>query len=221
MDSHGTSSEPGGSGGLGTSSAPASAADVFGPRLELAQRYHDSLATDGNQRGFMGPREIPRLWERHILNCAVIGQVMAQEARIVDVGSGAGLPGIPLAIARPDLQITLIEPLLKRSTYLSEVTQMLGLDNVTVLRGRAEEGPIKRAVAGADVVTSRAVAPLGKLAKWSLPLVRVGGEMIAMKGESVFEELERDARDIKQAGGGKARVEQVKGTTIIRVPRVK
>lgn len=196
-------------------------AEVFGDRLPLAQKYHDSLATDGHVRGFMGPREIPRLWERHILNCAVIHEVMPQGATLVDVGSGAGLPGIPLAIARPDLQITLVEPLLKRSTYLQEVVDLLGLDNVTVIRGRAEEGPVKRAVAGADIVTSRAVAPLGKLAKWSLPLVRKGGEMIAMKGESVTEELERDAADIAKAGGGKAVVEQVHGTTIIRVPRVK
>lgn len=199
---------------------PALASEVFGDRLPLAQRYHDSLATDGSIRGFIGPREVPRLWERHLINCAVIGEVMPEGARIVDVGSGAGLPGIPLAIARPDLDITLVEPLLKRSTYLSEVKEALGLDNVTVIRGRAEEGPVKKAVAGADIVTSRAVAPLGKLAKWSLPLVRKGGEMIAMKGESVFEEIERDAADLKKAGAGKTAVETVKGTTIIRVRRV-
>lgn len=194
--------------------------EVFGSRLHLAQAYHVSLATDGSIRGFMGPREVPRLWDRHILNCAVIGEVMPEGARVIDVGSGAGLPGIPLAIARPDLDITLIEPLLKRSNYLSEVKEMLGLDNVTVIRGRAEEGPVKKAVKGADIVTSRAVAPLGKLAKWSLPLVKIGGEMIALKGSSVHEELERDAADIKRAGGGKAEVTTIKGTTIIRVPRV-
>ncbi|APT93557.1 16S rRNA methyltransferase [Corynebacterium phocae] len=194
---------------------------VFGDRFDLAQKYHDSLATDGHVRGFMGPREIPRLWDRHILNCAVIGEVMAHGAVIVDVGSGAGLPGIPLAIARPDLHITLVEPLLKRSTYLQEVVDMLELSNVTVIRGRAEEGPVKKAVSGADVVTSRAVAPLGKLVKWSLPLAKVGGEMIAMKGESVHEELERDAKEIRKAGGGEPTVSTVFGTTIIRVPRVK
>lgn len=194
--------------------------EVFGSRLALAQAYHDSLATDGSIRGFIGPREVPRLWERHILNCAVVNSVIPKGARVVDVGSGAGLPGIPLAIARPDLQLTLVEPLLKRSNYLSEVVELLGLDNVTVIRGRAEEGPVKKAVAGADVVTSRAVAPLGKLAKWSLPLVRKGGEMIALKGSSVLEELERDAAEIKRAGGGKAQVETIEGTTIIRVPRV-
>jgi 16S rRNA (guanine527-N7)-methyltransferase len=194
--------------------------EVFKDRLPLAEKYHDLLATDGSTRGFIGPREVPRLWERHLINCAVIGDVMEEGATVVDVGSGAGLPGIPLAIARPDLRITLIEPLLKRSVFLQEVVDKLALDNVTVIRGRAEEGPIKKAVAGADIVTSRAVAPLGKLAKWSLPLVRRGGEMIAMKGESVHEELARDAADIKKAGGGKAQVEVVRGTTIIRIPRV-
>lgn len=194
--------------------------EVFKDRLLLAEKYHDLLATDGSTRGFIGPREVPRLWERHLINCAVIGDVMDEGATVVDVGSGAGLPGIPLAIARPDLRITLIEPLLKRSVFLQEVVDKLALDNVTVIRGRAEEVPIKKAVAGADIVTSRAVAPLGKLAKWSLPLVRRGGEMIAMKGESVHEELARDAADIKKAGGGKAQVEVVRGTTIIRIPRV-
>ncbi|WP_313678954.1 16S rRNA (guanine(527)-N(7))-methyltransferase RsmG [Corynebacterium stationis] len=194
--------------------------EVFKDRLLLAEKYHDLLATDGSTRGFIGPREVPRLWERHLINCAVIGDVMDEGATVVDVGSGAGLPGIPLAIARPDLRTTLIEPLLKRSVFLQEVVDKLALDNVTVIRGRAEEGPIKKAVAGADIVTSRAVAPLGKLAKWSLPLVRRGGEMIAMKGESVHEELARDAADIKKAGGGKAQVEVVRGTTIIRIPRV-
>lgn len=194
--------------------------EVFKDRLPLAEKYHELLATDGSTRGFIGPREVPRLWDRHLINCAVIGDVMEEGATIVDIGSGAGLPGIPLAIARPDLKITLIEPLLKRSVFLQEVVDKLALDNVTVIRGRAEEGPVKRAAAGADIVTSRAVAPLGKLAKWSLPLVRRGGEMIAMKGESVHEELERDAADIKRAGGGKATVEVVRGTTIIRVPRV-
>lgn len=194
--------------------------DVFKDRIGLAEKYHDLLATDGSVRGFIGPREVPRLWDRHLINCAVIGDVMAQGATVVDIGSGAGLPGIPLAIARPDLNITLIEPLLKRSVFLQEVVDALELTNVTVIRGRAEEGPVKKQAAGADIVTSRAVAPLGKLAKWSLPLVRKGGEMIAMKGESVHEELERDAADIKKAGGGKATVEVVRGTTIIRVPRV-
>ncbi|MDO4762667.1 MAG: 16S rRNA (guanine(527)-N(7))-methyltransferase RsmG [Corynebacterium sp.] len=185
---------------------PAQAAEIFGPNLDKARAYHELLATDGLQRGFMGPRELPRLWDRHILNCAVIGEVMPEGATVADIGSGAGLPGIPLALARPDLQIVLIEPLLKRSVFLGEVKEKLGLKNVTVLRGRAEEKAIRAEVGLVDIVTSRAVAPLGKLAGWSLPLVKKGGKMIAMKGASVSEELERDGAAIKKAGGGKAAV---------------
>ncbi|AJK70061.1 16S rRNA (guanine(527)-N(7))-methyltransferase RsmG [Corynebacterium marinum] len=207
--------------------APSAAADIFGARLPLAEAYHRSLATDGSTRGFIGPREVPRLWDRHILNCAVIGEVMEPGATVADVGSGAGLPGIPLAIARPDLHITLIEPLLKRSVYLAEVVELLGLDNVTVIRGRAEEKPVRRALGkGVDVVTSRAVAPLGKLVGWSLPLAKIGGMMVAMKGSSVTEELGRDAADIRRAGGGRAEILSVgtthlsEPTTVIRIPRV-
>lgn len=210
------------------SETPAQAEAVFGARLPLAEAYHESLATDGSTRGFIGPREVDRLWDRHILNCAVIGEVMEHGARVADVGSGAGLPGIPLAIARPDLDITLIEPLLKRSVYLQEVVDALGLPNVTVIRGRAEEKQVREALdGGVDIVTSRAVAPLGKLAGWSLPLVKVGGHMIAMKGSSVTEELQRDARDITRAGGGKAEILTVgadlltEPTTLIRIPRVR
>ncbi|AJE34401.1 MAG: 16S rRNA (guanine(527)-N(7))-methyltransferase RsmG [Corynebacterium humireducens] len=207
--------------------APAVASEIFGERLPLAEAYHRSLATDGSIRGFIGPREVPRLWDRHILNCAVIGEAMPHGVRVADVGSGAGLPGIPLAIARPDLDITLIEPLLKRSVYLQEVVDLLGLPNVTVIRGRAEEKQVRAALGeGVDIVTSRAVAPLGKLAGWSLPLVRKGGEMIAMKGSSVTEELERDAVQIRKAGGGEAEIRTVgaelleEPTTVIRIPRV-
>lgn len=204
-------------------STPATAAAVFGDRLALAEAYHRSLATVAAERGFIGPKEVERLWERHVLNCAVIAEAFDHGLEVADIGSGAGLPGIPLAIARPDLHVTLIEPLLKRSTYLTEVVAELGLDNVTVVRGRAEE----QAQALFDVVTSRAVAPLGKLAGWSLPLVKPGGAMIAMKGESVAEELERDARDIKRAKGGEAEIFTVGGdvlgqpTTLIRITRAR
>ncbi|OFP37937.1 16S rRNA (guanine(527)-N(7))-methyltransferase RsmG [Corynebacterium sp. HMSC071B10] len=194
---------------------------VFGDRVELAQAYHDSLATVAAERGFIGPKEVDRLWERHILNCAVAAEAFDEGASVADVGSGAGLPGVPLAIARPDLQLTLIEPLLKRSTYLKEVKTELGLDNVTVVRGRAEEQ--KRGQF--DAVTSRAVAPLGKLVGWSLPLVRHGGAMVAMKGASVSEELERDGAQIRKAGGVDAEIFQVgegllaQPTTLIRIVR--
>ncbi|MFI0142208.1 16S rRNA (guanine(527)-N(7))-methyltransferase RsmG, partial [Streptomyces luteogriseus] len=143
---------------------------VFGDRYEIAERYYQSLATDGVERGLIGPREVPRLWERHLLNCAVIGELIAEGESVVDVGSGAGLPGIPLAIARPDLKVTLVEPLLRRSVYLAEFIESNGLD-VLVVRGRAEESGVVKEAGGADVVTSRAVAPLEKLARWSLPLI--------------------------------------------------
>lgn len=205
---------------------PEVAGRIFGDRLDKAVEYHRLLATDGSTRGFIGPREVPRLWDRHILNCAVIGEAFDQGISVADIGSGAGLPGIPLAIARPDLNIRLIEPLLKRSTFLGEVVEALELDNVTVIRGRAEEPSVRKA-GKVDVVTSRAVAPLGKLAGWSLPLARIGGYMVAMKGSSVNEELERDAYDIKRAGGGEAEIFTAgaglleEETRLIRIPRVR
>lgn len=206
---------------------PPAAAEIFGDNLEKAIAYHESLATDGSVRGFIGPREVPRLWDRHILNCGVIGEAMDEGISVADIGSGAGLPGIPLAIARPDLNITLIEPLLKRSVYLNEVKEALNLDNVTVIRGRAEEKVVRKQVGLVDIVTSRAVAPLGKLAAWSLPLVKIGGRMVAMKGSSVEEEIERDAKEIRKAGGTDIKVYTVgeallsEPTTLISIRREK
>lgn len=184
---------------------PATAATVFGDRLDLARRYCAALATAGVERGLIGPREVPRLWDRHILNCAVIGELIAEGASVVDIGSGAGLPGIPLAIARPDLRITLVEPLLRRTIFLSEFIEAAGLD-VTVVRGRAEQSGVMKEAGGADVVTSRAVAPLGKLAQWSLPLLRDHGRMLALKGVSAAEELARDGEALERAGAGNATV---------------
>jgi 16S rRNA (guanine527-N7)-methyltransferase len=166
--------------------APAAARAVFGDRFGLAVRYAELLADAGVRRGLIGPREVPRLWERHVLNCAVLGELLPQDASLCDVGSGAGLPGIPVALARPDVRITLLEPLLRRTTFLEEVVKELGLENVTVLRGRAEEMVGKLAV---DVVTARAVAPLDRLAGWGLPLLRPFGEMLALKGDSAAQEL--------------------------------
>lgn len=199
---------------------PDIAKEIFGDRFNLAVAYHDSLATTAAERGFIGPKEVERLWERHILNCAVVGEAFTPDLKVADIGSGAGLPGIPLAIARPDLQITLIEPLLKRSVYLGEVKEALNLDNVTVVRGRAEE----QKKGQFDAVTSRAVAPLGKLAGWSLPLVKHGGQMVALKGASVSEELERDRKEVTKAGGGDAEIFTVgaalaEPTTLIRIVR--
>lgn len=180
---------------------------VFAGRVDTAIRYHQALATAGVERGLIGPREVPRLWDRHLLNCAVVGELIDQGATLVDVGSGAGLPGIPLAIARPDLAVTLVEPLLRRATFLAETIAELGLANVTVIRGRAEDKAVVTAAGGSDVVTSRAVAPLLKLATWSLPLIHRDGVMLAMKGDSAKEELERDARGLRSLGAVPAGIE--------------
>ncbi|GAD85210.1 ribosomal RNA small subunit methyltransferase G [Nocardia asteroides NBRC 15531] len=196
---------------------PAVAARVFGDRLDLARRYCAALATAGVERGLIGPREVPRLWERHILNCAVVGELIEEGASVVDVGSGAGLPGIPLAIARPDLRITLVEPLLRRTIFLSEFVDEVGLKNVTVVRGRAEQSGVIKEAGGADVVTSRAVAPLAKLAHWSLPLLRDHGRMLALKGTSAAEELERDGAELIRDGATDLRVVGC-GAGIVEVP---
>lgn len=195
---------------------PAAAARVFGDRLDIARRYYAALATAGVERGLIGPREVPRLWERHILNCAVIGELIDEGASVVDIGSGAGLPGIPLAIARPDLRITLVEPLLRRTIFLSEFIEEAGLD-VTVVRGRAEQSGVIKEAGGADVVTSRAVAPLAKLAHWSLPLLRDHGRMLALKGTSAAEELERDGAELIRDGATDLRVVGC-GAGIVEIP---
>lgn len=179
--------------------SPGGAAEVFGDRLDLARRYVELLGTAGLERGLMGPRERPRLWDRHVLNSAAVASEIGPGESVVDIGSGAGLPGIPLALARPDLRVALVEPLLRRVTFLEEVVEELGID-VRVVRGRAEEKAVKTAVGDADVVTSRAVAPLAKLAGWSAPLLRPGGRMVALKGASAEEEVERDAAALRRAG---------------------
>ena len=166
---------------------PEAAVDVFRARLPLAQRYVEHLSTTGVEWGLIGPREVPRLWDRHVLNCAVVEELIPRDATVVDVGSGAGLPGLPLAIAREDLRVILVEPLERRCRWLSEVVADLELP-VEVVRGRAEE--VVGTVSG-DVVTARAVAPLDKLARWLVPLRRPGGVVLAMKGRSAAEEVEK------------------------------
>ncbi|MFC7342538.1 16S rRNA (guanine(527)-N(7))-methyltransferase RsmG [Saccharopolyspora griseoalba] len=199
-----------------TGGAPESARVVFGDRLELAERFHELLHEHGIRRGLIGPRELDRLWERHLLNSAVLAELLPPESRVVDVGSGAGLPGIPLAIARPDLTLTLLEPMARRVTWLQEVITELSL-TCEVQRGRAEEGPVREQLAGADVVTARAVAPMERLAKWCLPLLRQDGKLLAMKGESAAEELQRDEAAIAAAGGGRGEVVQC-GVGSLEVP---
>ncbi len=198
-DLPGDAGAPSGAGGSGAGDP------VFGERLPAARRFAEHLATSGVERGLIGPREAPRIWERHVLNCAVVAELVPHGARLVDVGSGAGLPGIPLALARPDLTVVLVEPLARRVDWLREVIADLGVA-IEVERGRAEENVVRRRWEGADVVTARAVAPLARLAGWSLPLLRPGGIMLAVKGASAAEEIERDAAAVRKAGGGAPRI---------------
>jgi len=178
---------------------PTAAAAVFGDRLNLARRYAELLAGPGVERGLIGPREVDRVWDRHILNSAAVGEIIEPGARVVDIGSGAGLPGIPIAIARADLRVTLVEPMLRRTEFLTEVVEELGL-GVEVVRGRAEEPAVRSRLADCDVVVSRAVASLDKLTRWSFPLLRPGGRMLAMKGERAEEEVAEARRGMVALG---------------------
>jgi 16S rRNA (guanine527-N7)-methyltransferase len=176
--------------------APLAATVVFGDRLPLAVAYAEWLRTAGIARGLLGPREVPRLWERHLLNSAVVESLLPTGADLVDVGSGAGLPGLALAIARPDLLVTLLEPLERRVTFLQEVVDDLGLGNVVVQRGRAEDAT----PAAWSVAVARAVAPLDRLARWCLPLVPPGGRLLALKGSSARAELATAETALRRAG---------------------
>lgn len=192
------------------------AAKVFGDELRRAEQFAAMLERHGVERGLIGPREVERIWERHILNSAVVGEQIPRGASVIDVGSGAGLPGIPLAIARPDLAVTLIEPMARRIDWLTEVAEELDLD-VRIVRGRAEEKAVRAEVGTADVVTSRAVAPLARLAGWCLPLLREGGMMLAVKGASARDEIVRDSAAVARVGGGEPVVSEC-GTGLLKVP---
>ncbi|GAB3853164.1 16S rRNA (guanine(527)-N(7))-methyltransferase RsmG [Nocardioides maradonensis] len=159
----------------------------FGPdRLPLIDRYAELLCTEGVVRGLIGPREAPRIWDRHLLNSVLMAPALPAGARVADIGSGAGLPGLVLAIARPDISMTLVEPLLRRTTFLEEVATELGLDNVRVVRGRADALHGRERF---DVVTARAVSALGTLLEWCLPLTEPTGALAVLKGESAAEEV--------------------------------
>ena len=197
-----------------TAEETVAAEKIFGDRLDLAKRYVEHLATSGIERGLLGPREVPRLWSRHVLNCAVIEEVLDKDAEVADVGSGAGLPGLCLAIARPDLKLTLIEPLERRCIWLSEVIEDLGLTNVTVMRGRAEQ---MVDVVNARYVTARAVSALTNLAGLTIPLLHGQGELIAIKGRSAAEEIAKATKAIRKLGGKETEVLTV-GETILAEP---
>lgn len=211
------------SGAEGHVAPPPQAGELFGPALPTMRQYADLLSGAGVERGLIGPREVPRLWERHLMNCGVVEELVPHAADVIDIGSGAGLPGIVLGIMRPDISVLLLEPLLRRTVFLQECVAELGLTNVAVQRGRAEE---MSGALSADVVTARAVAPLARLAGWALPLLRPGGQLLALKGEQAAVELAAartemaklskvrfSAADVIQVGSGKVDP----ATTVVRV----
>jgi len=197
---------------------PAGAEVLFGDQWDRAQRYAELLSTWGVDRGMIGPREVPRLWERHLLNCAVVVPRLPRSATVADVGTGAGLPGLVWAIARPDIAMTLVEPLLRRVSFLEEVVADLGLTNVEIARSRAEDHPGRY-----DVVTARAVAALDKLTTWCWPLVAPGGVLLAMKGRSAPEEVEAARPLLDRLGVTDVRIasygELAVPTTVVEISR--
>ena len=174
---------------------PAVAAAIFGSGIEMARKYAELLIRDGDMLGLIGPRELPKLWTRHILNSAVVADLIEPGQKVADIGSGAGLPGIPMAIVRPDAQFVLIEPMERRANWLAEVAiPEIGLTNVQVLRGRAEEAPLSNY----DVATARAVSALPKLLRMMVPLVVPGGQILALKGSKAAEEIEESKPLVKK-----------------------
>ena len=177
--------------------ATVAAAPVFGAALAQVEAYAALLAGPGVERGLIGPREAPRLWERHLLNCAGVSDLVEDGQVVVDLGSGAGLPGLVLAIQRPEVQVVLVEPLLRRATFLTEAVTELGLRNTLVRRARAED---LHGTLLVDVVTARAVAPVDRLAGWALPLLHPGGRLLALKGSKADEELAQAQPALKRLG---------------------
>ena len=198
---------------------PVVLAEIFPPdRLPLLHMYAELLATQGVVRGLIAPREVPRLWDRHLVNCGLLAPVIPPHATVVDVGSGAGLPGVVLAIARPDIAMTLMEPMARRVAFLEEVRTRLSLDALEVVRERAEQG---RTAPQFDVVTARAVAALPQLLEWTLPLTTPDGMLLAMKGSSASEEIDA-AQDALRRWQARAEVltMSVPGSSVTTVVRV-
>ncbi len=196
----------------------------FGASYGSVSAFHDLLLAHGEERGLIGPREIDRLWERHLLNSAAVVPFLPATGVIVDLGSGAGLPGIVISIMCPELRVILIEPMERRCTWLAEVVEELQLANVEVKRGRAEEfhGAFQ-----ADAVTARAVAPLDRLARWSFPLVRKGGSLVALKGRNVSNEVPPAMKVLRKYGASEVEIleaktlDSVELTTVLRATRSK
>lgn len=196
--------------------------DYLGAAYPAVQGFHELLTAEGILRGLLGPRELPRLWERHLLNSAAVAQYLPRTGTLVDVGSGAGLPGVVLAAMLPDVEVVLVEPMERRTEWLREVADRLELANVVVRRGRAEE--LHGALA-ADAVTARAVAPLDRLVRWTLPLLVPGGVLVALKGRQAQAEVESARHVVRKLGGEPAQVLQAatiagfEPTTVVRVVR--
>jgi 16S rRNA (guanine527-N7)-methyltransferase len=185
---------------------PASATGVFGPALATAEAFAGVLATRGVEQGLIGPREVPRLWDRHLLNCAVVAELIDGRCQtLVDIGSGGGLPGLVLAMVRPEVKVTLLEPMERRCRFLAECVAELGLANASVLRGRAEDATVA-GLLRADVATARAVAPLPRLAELAVGLVRPGGMVLAIKGITAWEELSNAEPVLRRIGAHGAEV---------------
>jgi 16S rRNA (guanine527-N7)-methyltransferase len=204
--------------GSGLPAPPPGASVVFGAALDRAVAFAQVLATRGVEQGLIGPHEVPRLWDRHLLNCAVVAELIRPSCRtLVDIGSGAGLPGIVLALVRPELDITLLEPMERRCRFLVECAGELGLANTSVLRGRAEDTRLR-----ADAATARAVAPLGRLAELAAGTVRPGGMVLAIKGRTAADELKKarpvlrriGARGAEVVSAGQGKVDPA--TTVVR-----
>jgi 16S rRNA (guanine527-N7)-methyltransferase len=199
---------------------PTVAAAVFGDRLDLARRFTTDLARRGEQLGLIGPLELPRLWSRHVINSGVVAPLL-RPGLVGDVGSGAGLPGIVLAIARPDVEFVLIEPMERRVAWLDEQRQLLGLSNLTVLRARAEEAKLPRRL---DQVTARAVSAFSKLIPLCAPLLRPGGEMVLMKGAGAANEIaaaEKAIRKYKLTSVEVVELGEALGVDVTRVIRAR
>lgn len=175
---------------------PSAVGAVFGPQIDTIRLFTRNLADQGEILGLIGPLELPRLWSRHILNCGIVAPLL-RPGLVGDVGSGAGLPGLVLAIARPDVNFVLIEPMERRVAWLNDQVAALALNNVTVVRARAEDAHLEYPL---DQVTARAVSAFGKLIPLTAPLLRAGGELILMKGEGAQREIEAAAKPIRKYG---------------------
>jgi 16S rRNA (guanine527-N7)-methyltransferase len=193
--------------GASVEEEPDCAGTAFGARLPLARRYAELLVRHAVPRGLVGPQESGRIWSRHLLNCAALAAVVPEAVAVVDVGSGAGLPGLALAIARPDVAVRLVEPQARRIAFLAETVATLGLAaQVRIVRGRAEEPTVVAAAGNAEVVTARAVAPLDRLVRWCLPLLAPAGQLALIRGTAAERELTEHEIAIRHAGGNHAHV---------------